>query len=181
MQSSGCNQQILLNTSNQTHQSQNSPGSPKDSSTVHSPQALSLSPLHSPISIGSPLSPSRGYIKGESERGQYKEQRRVGHIHAEQKRRYNIKHGFDMLHSLIPQLNQNPNTKLSKAAMLQKGAEYVRQLKAEKNQMAEEMDNLEQQIKCLKESIRYARAFKIEVVYFHICCKFYFVCSYIFK
>ncbi|XP_032679686.1 MLX-interacting protein isoform X2 [Odontomachus brunneus] len=152
MQPSACSQQILLNTNNQTHQPQNSPGSPKDSN-VHSPQALSLSPLHSPMNIGSPLSPSRGYMKGDSERGQYKEQRRVGHIHAEQKRRYNIKHGFDMLHSLIPQLSQNPNTKLSKAAMLQKGADYVRQLKAEKNQMAEEMDNLEQQIKCLKESI----------------------------
>lgn len=174
MQPSTCSQQILLNTNSQTHQSQNSPGSPKDNSSVHSPQALSLSPLHSPMSIGSPLSPNRGYMKGESERGQYKEQRRVGHIHAEQKRRYNIKHGFDMLHSLIPQLNQNPNTKLSKAAMLQKGADYVRQLKAEKNQMAEEMDNLEQQIKCLKESIRYARL-KIEEVYFYIYCKFMFI------
>lgn len=39
--------------------------------------------------------------------------RRVGHIHAEQKRRYNIKNGFDMLHSLIPQLQQNPNAKVS--------------------------------------------------------------------
>lgn len=39
--------------------------------------------------------------------------RRVGHIHAEQKRRYNIKNGFDMLHSLIPHLNQNPNAKVS--------------------------------------------------------------------
>lgn len=39
-------------------------------------------------------------------------QRRAGHIHAEQKRRYNIKNGFDMLHSLIPQLQQNPNAKV---------------------------------------------------------------------
>lgn len=38
--------------------------------------------------------------------------RRVGHIHAEQKRRYNIKNGFDMIHSLIPHLNQNPNAKV---------------------------------------------------------------------
>lgn len=38
--------------------------------------------------------------------------RRAGHIHAEQKRRYNIKNGFDMLHSLIPQLQQNPNAKV---------------------------------------------------------------------
>jgi len=149
-------QQILLNTNSQTHQSQNSPGSPKDSSSnAHSPQALSLSPLHSPMSIGSPLSPTRGYIKGESERGQYKEQRRVGHIHAEQKRRYNIKNGFDMLHSLIPQLSQNSNVKLSKAAMLQKGADYIRQLRAERNQLKEEMDSLRHQIECLNTSIRY--------------------------
>ncbi|XP_076654476.1 MLX interacting protein mondo isoform X4 [Halictus rubicundus] len=134
-------------------QPQNSPGSPKDSSNAHSPQALSLSPLHSPMSIGSPLSPSRGYIKGETERGQYKEQRRVGHIHAEQKRRYNIKNGFDMLHSLIPQLSQNPNPKLSKAAMLQKGADYIRQLRAERNQLKEEMDSLRHQIECLNTSI----------------------------
>ncbi|XP_015435944.1 PREDICTED: protein WBSCR14 homolog isoform X1 [Dufourea novaeangliae] len=134
-------------------QPQNSPGSPKDSSNAHSPQALSLSPLHSPMSIGSPLSPSRGYIKGESERGQYKEQRRVGHIHAEQKRRYNIKNGFDMLHSLIPQLSQNPNPKLSKAAMLQKGADYIRQLRAERNQLKEEMNSLSHQIECLSASI----------------------------
>ncbi|KAH0953967.1 hypothetical protein HN011_005474 [Eciton burchellii] len=147
-------QQILLNTNSQTHQSQNSPGSPKDSSSnAHSPQALSLSPLHSPMSIGSPLSPTRGYIKGESERGQYKEQRRVGHIHAEQKRRYNIKNGFDMLHSLIPQLSQNSNVKLSKAAMLQKGADYIRQLRAERNQLKEEMDSLRHQIECLNTSI----------------------------
>lgn len=41
-------------------------------------------------------------------------QRRVGHIHAEQKRRYNIKNGFDMLHQLIPQLQQNPSAKVIK-------------------------------------------------------------------
>ncbi|XP_076232420.1 MLX interacting protein mondo isoform X2 [Calliopsis andreniformis] len=154
MQQSTCGQQMLLNSNSQAHQPQNSPGSPKDSSNnAHSPQALSLSPLHSPMSIGSPLSPTRGYIKGETERGQYKEQRRVGHIHAEQKRRYNIKNGFDMLHSLIPQLSQNPNTKLSKAAMLQKGADYIRQLRAERSQLNEEMDSLRHQIECLNTSI----------------------------
>lgn len=174
MQPSTCSQQILLNTNSQTHQSQNSPGSPKDNSNAHSPQALSLSPLHSPMSIGSPLSPNRGYMKGESERGQYKEQRRVGHIHAEQKRRYNIKNGFDMLHSLIPQLNQNPNTKLSKAAMLQKGADYIRQLRMERNQVKEEMENLKQQIECLNTSIRYARALQIEAAYSQTVLSSYF-------
>ncbi|KAG7188203.1 hypothetical protein KM043_016078 [Ampulex compressa] len=148
LQQSTSSQQILL-----SGQSQGSPGSPKESTTAHSPQALSLSPLHSPMSLGSPLSPTRGFVKAESERGQYKEQRRVGHIHAEQKRRYNIKNGFDMLHSLIPQLSQNPNTKLSKAAMLQKGADYIRQLRAERNQLKEEMDSLRHQIECLNTSI----------------------------
>ncbi|KAK0170723.1 hypothetical protein PV328_008535 [Microctonus aethiopoides] len=153
-------QQLILNASSQSHQqaqcsSSSSPGSPKDTTTnAHSPQAaLNISPLHSPMSIGSPLSPSRIYIKGEPERGQYKEQRRVGHIHAEQKRRYNIKNGFDTLHSLIPQLSQNPNTKLSKAAMLQKGADYIRQLRSERNQLKEEMDSLRHQIECLNTSI----------------------------
>lgn len=152
MQTGG--QSILLGPNSQSQQSIGSPGSPKENSSAHSPQGLSLSPLHSPMSIGSPLSPSRSYVKGDPERGQYKEQRRVGHIHAEQKRRYNIKNGFDMLHSLIPQLNQNPNTKLSKAAMLQKGADYVKQLRAERNQLKDEMDSLRQQIERLNSSIR---------------------------
>lgn len=34
------------------------------------------------------------------------------HINAEQKRRCNIKNGFDTLHALIPQLNHNPNAKV---------------------------------------------------------------------
>ena len=107
------------------------------------------------MSIGSPLSPTRVYVKGEPEyRGHYKEQRRVWHIHAEQKRRYNIKSGFDMLFSLIPQLKDNPSIKVSKAAMLQKGAEYIRTLKYERNQLADEIDNLKAQIKSLDSSLR---------------------------
>ncbi|XP_044018471.1 GATA zinc finger domain-containing protein 14-like isoform X2 [Aphidius gifuensis] len=125
------------------------------STNVHSPQGLNTSPLNSPMNIDNPLSPNSNlFIKNDNnERGQYKEQRRVGHIHAEQKRRYNIKNGFDMLHNLIPQLNQNPNAKLSKAAMLQKGADYIRQLRNERNQIKEEMDNLKQQIDNLNLSI----------------------------
>lgn len=79
--------------------------------------------------------------------------RRVGHIHAEQKRRCSIKNGFDMIHSLIPHLNQNPNAKFSKAAMLQKGADYIRQLRTERNQLKDEMDVLRQEIECLNTSI----------------------------
>lgn len=81
-------------------------------------------------------------------------QRRVGHIHAEQKRRYNIKNGFDMLHSLIPQLQQNPNAKLSKAAMLQKGAEYIRQLRTDRDGMKQKMDALRKERDSLNNSLK---------------------------
>ncbi|XP_053695890.1 homeotic protein female sterile [Sabethes cyaneus] len=80
-------------------------------------------------------------------------QRRSGHIHAEQKRRYNIKNGFDMLHSLIPQLQQNPNAKLSKAAMLQKGAEYIKQLRSERSATSDQMDALRREIDALNNSL----------------------------
>ncbi|XP_062546534.1 carbohydrate-responsive element-binding protein isoform X2 [Armigeres subalbatus] len=80
-------------------------------------------------------------------------QRRTGHIHAEQKRRYNIKNGFDMLHSLIPQLQQNPNAKLSKAAMLQKGAEYIKQLRSDRAATNEKMEALRREIDTLNNSL----------------------------
>lgn len=44
--------------------------------------------------------------------------RRTCHINAEQKRRCNIKNGFDMLHSLIPQLNQNPTAKVNHSRII---------------------------------------------------------------
>ncbi|CAG9769010.1 unnamed protein product [Ceutorhynchus assimilis] len=110
------------------------------------------SPLDSPVpNLHSPTS-SQGSIGSPGREGSSKD-RRVGHIHAEQKRRCNIKNGFDMIHSLIPQLNQNPNAKLSKAAMLQKGAEYIRQLRSERNQLKDEMESLRQQIETLNTSI----------------------------
>lgn len=80
-------------------------------------------------------------------------QRRSGHIHAEQKRRYNIKNGFDTLHSLIPQLQQNPNAKLSKAAMLQKGADYIKQLRTERAATNDVMDSLRKEIESLNNSL----------------------------
>uniref|UniRef100_A0A182PZP1 BHLH domain-containing protein n=1 Tax=Anopheles farauti TaxID=69004 RepID=A0A182PZP1_9DIPT len=80
-------------------------------------------------------------------------QRRTGHIHAEQKRRYNIKNGFDTLHSLIPQLQQNPNAKLSKAAMLQKGADYIKQLRTERTSANDQMDALRREIDQLNNSL----------------------------
>lgn len=80
-------------------------------------------------------------------------QRRSGHLHAEQKRRYNIKSGFDVLHSLIPQLQQNPTAKLSKAAMLQKGAEYIRQLRSERDVTIERINVLRRELNGLSNSV----------------------------
>ncbi|CAG9838208.1 unnamed protein product [Diabrotica balteata] len=114
----------------------------------------SNSPVMDPLaqSIHSPTS-SQGSIGSPGGESSSHRDRRSVHIHAEQKRRYNIKNGFDMIHSLIPHLNQNPNAKLSKAAMLQKGAEYIRQLRDERNQLKSEMESLRQQIESLNAAI----------------------------
>uniref|UniRef100_A0A1A9WHG3 BHLH domain-containing protein n=1 Tax=Glossina brevipalpis TaxID=37001 RepID=A0A1A9WHG3_9MUSC len=79
-------------------------------------------------------------------------QRRAGHIHAEQKRRCNIKYQFDQLHNLIPQLHQN-NSKLSKAAMLQKGAEYIKHLRNERDTLKERMEALRMERDALNNSL----------------------------
>lgn len=79
------------------------------SSYLYSANTPTLSP-DSAIDHDLPLSPDRGNSGGS--KFQSRTDRRTGHIHAEQKRRYNIKNGFDLLHSLIPQLQQNPNAKV---------------------------------------------------------------------
>lgn len=147
---------------------------PSSSSGINLTSTPSLSPesLHEQES---PLSPSRGGLLAKYQRGASSSgaagtlassvspgpnagsdstQRRVGHIHAEQKRRYNIKNGFDMLHSLIPQLQQNPNAKLSKAAMLQKGAEYIRQLRTERDGIKQKMEILRKERDSLNNSLK---------------------------
>lgn len=89
------------------------------------------------------------------------EHRRVCHINAEQKRRCNIKNGFDTLNMLIPQINQNPNAKMSKAAMLQKGADYIIQLRSERSRLYDERQNLQNQVESLNLAIRLAfRSFR---------------------
>lgn len=86
-----------------------SSNSPKNLKTESPLSPLSPSdPLGSPIARNIDCSPTSHRCSSSGG-----ENRRVGHIHAEQKRRYNIKNGFDTLHSLIPQLSQNPNSKVS--------------------------------------------------------------------
>lgn len=149
-------------------------GSPSAPAVVSSPSATNISSLPIPeamsldtdspmlsIESGGNSNSSCGSGSGgggvgnkfHQQQARNDSQRRSGHIHAEQKRRYNIKNGFDMLHSLIPQLQQNPNAKLSKAAMLQKGAEYIKQLRQERAGTNEKMDALRREIDALNNSL----------------------------
>lgn len=75
--------------------------------------------------------------------------RQMKHISAEQKRRFNIKMGFDTLNSLI-----SNNTKLtSHAITLQKTVEYITKLQQERSQMQEEARRLREEIEELNATI----------------------------
>jgi len=75
------------------------------------------------------------------------------HINAEQKRRCTIKNGFDFLRALVPSLAQTPNVKISKAALLHKGAEYVTQLRDEREQVKQEVEGLRRTVELLNKDI----------------------------
>ncbi|XP_054857901.1 carbohydrate-responsive element-binding protein isoform X2 [Eublepharis macularius] len=74
------------------------------------------------------------------------ESRRITHISAEQKRRFNIKLGFDTLHGLVSTLSAQPSLKVSKATTLQKTAEYIGKLQQERAALQEEAQRLRDQI-----------------------------------
>ncbi|KAM4814837.1 carbohydrate-responsive element-binding protein isoform X1 [Urocitellus parryii] len=81
------------------------------------------------------------------------ENRRITHISAEQKRRFNIKLGFDTLHGLVGTLNAQPSLKVSKATTLQKTAEYILMLQQERAAMLEEAQQLRDEIEELNAAI----------------------------
>ncbi|XP_043770918.1 carbohydrate-responsive element-binding protein isoform X3 [Cervus elaphus] len=81
------------------------------------------------------------------------ENRRITHISAEQKRRFNIKLGFDTLHGLVSTLSTQPNLKMSKATTLQKTAEYITMLQQERAAKQEEAQQLRDQIEELNAAI----------------------------
>ena len=72
---------------------------------------------------------------------------------AEHKRRCTIKNGFDYLRTLIPSLSQTPNVKISKAALLMKGAEHVTQLSREKDALSLEVEQLKKSVSDLNSDI----------------------------
>ncbi|XP_058536575.1 carbohydrate-responsive element-binding protein isoform X2 [Ochotona princeps] len=81
------------------------------------------------------------------------ENRRITHISAEQKRRFNIKLGFDTLHGLVSTLSAQPSIKVSKATTLQKTAEYIAVLQQERAAMQEEAQQLRDEIEELNAAI----------------------------
>ncbi|XP_041955653.1 MLX-interacting protein isoform X1 [Alosa alosa] len=77
--------------------------------------------------------------------------RRINHISAEQKRRFNINNGFKTLCSLVPTLKSQSN--ISNAATLQKTVEYIGKLQQERQHMQEESRRLKEEIEELHASI----------------------------
>ncbi|KAG5681990.1 hypothetical protein PVAND_011389 [Polypedilum vanderplanki] len=83
----------------------------------------------------------------------YKERRREAHTQAEQKRRDNIKKGYDSLQELVPtcsNLDSSSGYKLSKATVLQKSIDYVSYLKQQKVKQEEERAAMLKEVKALR-------------------------------
>ena len=72
---------------------------------------------------------------------------------AEHKRKNSIKSGFDFLRTQIPSLAQTPNVKISKAALLARGAEHVEQLSRENQSLTGEVETLRQSVRALNTEI----------------------------
>jgi len=72
---------------------------------------------------------------------------------AEQKRRQQIKSGFELLAELIPTIPTNTTSKTSKANVLVKTIEFITKLDDEKGEMEKEMDVLSQEIEALNDAI----------------------------
>ncbi|XP_027627997.1 MLX-interacting protein [Tupaia chinensis] len=75
--------------------------------------------------------------------------RQMKHISAEQKRRFNIKMGFDTLNRLI----SNSSKLTSHAITLQKTVEYITKLQQERSQMQEEARRLREEIEELNATL----------------------------
>lgn len=130
-------------------------GTDRSSLTVHFPghpgQTSPPNPLDKASNPGSPHSCFSGHGKIESSK--QTETRRITHISAEQKRRFNIKLGFDTLHNLVTTLSPQPSIKISKATTLQKTAEYISKMQQERAQLHDEAQRLREEIQLLNSAI----------------------------
>ncbi|XP_041865289.1 carbohydrate-responsive element-binding protein-like isoform X2 [Melanotaenia boesemani] len=104
--------------------------------------------------VSNPESPQSGFSgHGKLESSKQTDSRRITHISAEQKRRFNIKLGFDTLHNLVTTLSSQPSIKISKATTLQKTAEYISKMQQERAQLHEEAQRLREEIQHLNSAI----------------------------
>uniref|UniRef100_A0A6A7FP01 MLX-interacting protein-like n=1 Tax=Hirondellea gigas TaxID=1518452 RepID=A0A6A7FP01_9CRUS len=117
------------------------------------------SPPHAGLSSPIPSPPNKAFRpKNDHELVQYRERRRMCHINAEKKRRCSIKSNFEMLHVLIPSTSSSCNSKISKAALLNKGADYITQLKSERSQLAEQIQERKAELERLAAQISAAQS-----------------------
>lgn len=104
-----------------------------------------------PLPTDYQIDPTRK-LRNTTNPDEYQEHRRSVHINAEQNRRTSIKHGFEELRALIPSLRDVPTSshKISKAALLHKGGDYIREMKGECANMEREAVSLKQEIERLE-------------------------------
>ncbi|KAK7925661.1 hypothetical protein WMY93_007971 [Mugilogobius chulae] len=141
------------------------------STTLLIPKTEKLSPVHvygtdqscltdqtsppNPLDkLPNPESPQSAFLgPGKLDPSKHTESRRITHISAEQKRRFNIRLGFDTLHNLVTTLSSQPSIKISKATTLQKTAEYISKMQQERTQLHEEAQKLREEIQLLNSAI----------------------------
>uniref|UniRef100_H2ZQI6 BHLH domain-containing protein n=1 Tax=Ciona savignyi TaxID=51511 RepID=H2ZQI6_CIOSA len=78
---------------------------------------------------------------------------RTSSFSAEQKRRFNIKLGFTRLQGFIPGLTIQSNSKVSKATIMNKAAQYIKTMQTERAKMGEEIIVLKREVDALKGAI----------------------------
>ncbi|KAL3042395.1 hypothetical protein OYC64_020355 [Pagothenia borchgrevinki] len=127
----------------------------RSSLTVNFPGHPGQTSPPNPLDKGSnPESPHTCFSgHGKLELSKQTETRRITHISAEQKRRFNIKLGFDTLHNLVTTLSSQPSIKISKATTLQKTAEYISKMQQERAQLHDEAQRLRDEIQLLNSAI----------------------------
>ncbi|XP_061608113.1 carbohydrate-responsive element-binding protein-like isoform X2 [Phyllopteryx taeniolatus] len=126
-------------------------GTDRSSLTGYPSQTSPPNLLEKSSNAESPHSGFLGY--GMIESSKLTETRRITHISAEQKRRFNIKLGFDTLHNLVTTLGSQPSIKISKATTLQKTAEYISKMQQERALLHEETQRLRDEIQLLNSAI----------------------------
>lgn len=113
-----------------------------------------MSPPNPVDKTSNPESPHSGFsAHAKLESTKQTETRRITHISAEQKRRFNIRLGFDTLHNLVTTLSSQPSIKISKATTLQKTAEYISKMQQDRSQLHEEAQRLREEIQLLNSAI----------------------------